>query len=77
MSLFSRQFLEELPRRFTGPGRLWFILQPMFAILLGCAEAWPMQRWEPSPTCSVCSSMLDVEENCCEAERRTQELYSP
>lgn len=33
--LFSRQFLEELPRRFTGPGRLRFILQPMLAILLG------------------------------------------
>jgi hypothetical protein len=33
--LFSRQFLEELPRRFTGPGRFRFILQPMMAILLG------------------------------------------
>jgi len=33
--LFSRQFLEELPQRFTGPGRLRFILQPAFAILLG------------------------------------------
>jgi hypothetical protein len=33
--LFSRQFLEELPRRFTGPGRLRFILQPLLAILLG------------------------------------------
>lgn len=33
--LFSRQFLEELPRRFTGPGRLRFILQPVLAILLG------------------------------------------
>jgi hypothetical protein len=33
--LFSRQFLEELPRRFTGPGRLRFILQPMLAIVLG------------------------------------------
>jgi hypothetical protein len=33
--LFSRQFLEELPQRFTGPGRLRFILQPLFAILLG------------------------------------------
>jgi hypothetical protein len=33
--LFSRQFLEELPRRFTGPGRLRFILQPMVAIALG------------------------------------------
>jgi hypothetical protein len=33
--LFSKQFLEELPRRFTGPGRFRFILQPVFAILLG------------------------------------------
>ena len=33
--LFSRQFLQELPQRFTGPGRLRFILQPAFAILLG------------------------------------------
>jgi hypothetical protein len=33
--LFSRQFLEELPQRFTGPGRLRFILQPVFAILMG------------------------------------------
>jgi hypothetical protein len=33
--LFSRQFLEELPRRFTGPGRLRFILQPTVAIALG------------------------------------------
>jgi len=24
--VFSRQFLEELPRRFTGPGRFRFIL---------------------------------------------------
>jgi hypothetical protein len=33
--LFSSQFLEELPQRFSGPGRLRFILQPMIAILLG------------------------------------------
>ena len=33
--LFSWQFLEELPRRFTGPGRLRFLLQPTFASLLG------------------------------------------
>jgi hypothetical protein len=31
--LFSRQFLDELPQRFTGPGRLRFILQPSIAIL--------------------------------------------
>ena len=33
--VFSRQFLEELPQRFTGPGRFRFILQPMIAIVLG------------------------------------------
>jgi hypothetical protein len=33
--LFSSQFLEELPQRFTGPGRFRFILQPVLAILLG------------------------------------------
>jgi hypothetical protein len=35
MYLFSRQFVEELPHRFTGPGRFRFILQPMIAIFLG------------------------------------------
>ena len=33
--LFSSQFLDELPQRFIGPGRMRFILQPLFAILLG------------------------------------------
>jgi hypothetical protein len=33
--LFSRQFLEDLPKRLTGPGRFRFILQPLIAILLG------------------------------------------
>ena len=33
--VFSRQFFEELPQRFSGPGRLRFILQPLVAILLG------------------------------------------
>ena len=33
--LFSSQFLEELPQRFSGSGRFRFILQPLFAILLG------------------------------------------
>ena len=68
--LFSRQFLEELPQRFTGPGRLRFILQPMVAIVWGFAEASPMPRQVIRPTCSACSSVLDVEENCCEAAWR-------
>jgi hypothetical protein len=33
--LFSSQFMEELPQRFTGTGRMRFILQPVLAILLG------------------------------------------
>src|SRR5262245_43118340 len=33
--VFSWQFFEDLPRRFSGPGRLRFILQPFVAILYG------------------------------------------
>jgi hypothetical protein len=33
--LFSFAFLEDLPRRLTGPGRLRFIVQPLVATLLG------------------------------------------
>jgi hypothetical protein len=33
--LFSRQFLEELPQRFTGQGSFRFIVQPLIAIALG------------------------------------------
>ncbi len=33
--LFSRQFLDELPQRLTGPGRLRFVLQPLVAVFLG------------------------------------------
>ena len=33
--LFSKEFGEELPRRFSGTGRFRFLLQPALAILLG------------------------------------------
>ena len=33
--LFSTAFLEDLPRRLTGPGRFRFVFQPLVAILLG------------------------------------------
>ena len=33
--LFSWAFLEDLPRRLTGPGRFRFVMQPLVAILLG------------------------------------------
>jgi hypothetical protein len=33
--LFSREFVEDMPRRFTGPGRFRFVVQPVVAIVLG------------------------------------------
>ena len=33
--LFSEAFLEDLPKRLTGPGRFRFVLQPLIATLLG------------------------------------------
>ena len=33
--LFSRAFLEDIPRRLAGPGRFRFVLQPAIATLLG------------------------------------------
>jgi hypothetical protein len=33
--LFSRAFIEDIPKRLTGPGRFRFILQPLVAICLG------------------------------------------
>ena len=33
--LFSRDFIEDIPRRLAGPGRFRFILQPMIATILG------------------------------------------
>jgi hypothetical protein len=32
---FSRAFLDDIPKRLTGPGRFRFVLQPLVAILLG------------------------------------------
>src|SRR5262249_42284576 len=33
--LFSRAFLEDLPKRLVGPGRFRFVLQPLVATFLG------------------------------------------
>jgi hypothetical protein len=33
--LFSRAFVEDIPRRLSGPGRFRFVLQPLVAIVLG------------------------------------------
>jgi hypothetical protein len=36
--LFSREFMDDLPQRFAGPGRLRFIFQPLIALVLGCRD---------------------------------------
>lgn len=36
--MFSADFLRDLPERFTGPGKMRFILQPGIAILLGVRD---------------------------------------
>jgi hypothetical protein len=51
--LFSRQFLEELPQRFSGPGRLRFILQPLLAILFGVRSGLADARTGNSPYLSA------------------------
>jgi hypothetical protein len=33
--LFSHAFVEDIPRRLSGPGRFRFVLQPLIAIILG------------------------------------------
>jgi hypothetical protein len=33
--LFSREFVEDIPKRLSGPGRFRFVLQPLMAIALG------------------------------------------
>jgi hypothetical protein len=33
--LFSRDFVEDIPKRLVGPGRFRFILQPLIATILG------------------------------------------
>ncbi len=42
--LFSHEFLADLPRRLTGPGRFRFIMQPAIATALGIAAGLADQR---------------------------------
>src|SRR5216110_1591957 len=52
--LFSRAFLEDIPRRLTGPGRFRFILQPLTAIVLGIRSGLADARVAGRPTCTGC-----------------------
>jgi hypothetical protein len=36
--VFTKQFLADIPKRLTGPGRLRFVLQPTLAIFLGIRD---------------------------------------
>jgi hypothetical protein len=63
MYLFSRQFLEESPQRFTG---LRFILRPTVAIARGIRAALADAKGAIRRTCSGCFSVLNVDENCYE-----------
>jgi hypothetical protein len=33
--LFSQAFFEDIPKRLAGPGRFRFVMQPLFALILG------------------------------------------
>jgi hypothetical protein len=60
-------FLEELPRGGSqGQDVYASSCRRRSPSAGGCVEASPMPNQEISPTCSGCSSLLDVEENYCE-----------
>jgi hypothetical protein len=47
--LFSHAFLEDLPKRLTGPGRFRFVLQPLVATLVGIRGGMADARAERPP----------------------------
>ena len=47
--IFSREFLEDLPKRLFGPGRFRFLLQPLVAMTLGVAAGRADARAGRSP----------------------------
>lgn len=47
--LFSRDFIEDIPRRLAGPGRFRFILQPLIATILGVRNGLGDARAERAP----------------------------
>ena len=51
--IFSRRFIDELPKRLTGPGRLRFILQPLAAIIFGNSGRSGRCTRRPSSVCKA------------------------
>ena len=68
--LFSRAFLEDIPKRLAGPGRFRFILQPVTAIVLGFAMAWLTRGRDGRRICTGCSYSAACGASCCEAASR-------
>jgi hypothetical protein len=64
--LFSWDFLADIPKRLTGPGRLRLILQPTVAIILGIPGG-VARMLGPGDlrTCTACSSMPPTDGNTC------------
>jgi len=42
--LFSHEFFADIPKRLSGPGRFRFVLQPLFAVILGIRSGWSDAR---------------------------------
>ena len=47
--VFSQAFFEDIPKRFTGPGRFRFVFQPVGAILLGIRDGLGDRRADRPP----------------------------
>ena len=75
--LFSQQFLDELPQRLTGPGRLRFLLQPMVAILLGWRAGLGDAREGRPPYLLDCLSAGWIAGSCCAAGWRPFATWWP
>jgi len=74
--VFSRQFLDELPRRFTGPGRLRFILQPMVAIVLEIRGGLADVKAGNPPYLFGLLFSAGRRESCCQAVWRPSATWS-
>mgnify|MGYP001766376010 CR=1 FL=1 len=58
--LFSRDFLEDIPQRLSGPGRLCFVPQPLLAAGLGFCSRRADARAGRPPCLSASFSSTDV-----------------
>src|SRR4029453_17212363 len=62
--LFSMAFLEDIPRRLTGPGGFRFILQPSVAIFLGIRSGLATRGWGGRRISTASSSIETLGASC-------------